>query len=94
MSAEQERQARAMMLLDYVESKQRLLLLQEQAHSLGIELEGLSRLLQDDPQNISIASYGQLLDNKRLNDLVADISEAFTETERLRMILNQLGLDV
>jgi hypothetical protein len=94
MSAEEERQAKAMVLLEYAESKQRLALLKAQADKLAAEFEALAKLLRSDLQNISVASYSSIFDYSKFNDLVADVAKTFNETSRLKETVHQLGLSV
>ena len=94
MSEEKKRQIKAMNLLEYVESKQQLVALQDRAQRLAVEFEGLAKLLRENPQNIAIDAYTSLLNHTKLGDIIADIRVAITEVAKREELVGKLGVSI
>jgi predicted transcriptional regulator len=98
MSVEEEKQARALVLLDYNEHKQKLALLQEQAQKFAKKFEELAQLLKHKPDRIH-PDLGNLKESglpsyESLATLSRDITETQQETTRLAERVRQLGFIV
>jgi hypothetical protein len=92
MSAQQEKNARATVLLEYTESKQKLALLRAQVDMLATEFEELAKILKDNPENVPLEVYELILDYKTFCERVSDLKLALKETRRLEETVRKLGL--
>jgi len=106
MSDDQEKQAKAMVLLECTETKKRLALLTEQAMQWGRELGSIGDTLQQQPACLSFDGEAMdinlavqrrdyraaLLDVAKIRALASDIRKTQTEFERLSQRVRELGL--
>jgi hypothetical protein len=108
MSAEQEDQAQAAVLLNFAKTKKRLAVLEEEARTIGRELSSLGSALERSPEFVSFDGQGMganyhvkrqdfkaaSLDPKRIANLADDIRKTLDEKRHLEDKVKQLGLDV
>lgn len=106
MSEEEEKQARAMVLLESTEARKHLAILTEEATRLGREFRRLGEALENRPALLSFDGESMnvqyalkredfkatLLDAKKLAALAADIRKTQSESERLSQRVRELGL--
>jgi hypothetical protein len=92
LNAEEERAARADVLLAYTETKRHLALLREQAHRHGEALRALADRLATKPEDIDLQGKRELLDYDALARLATDTRNAAIETNRLYHRVRELGL--
>ena len=81
MTEAEERQKRAMILLEYTEGKKTLALLQKEAQDLGKELETVAKLLRERPESIDnpdgvLPTFQDLLELAgKIRNATADLSD-------------------
>jgi hypothetical protein len=76
MTEADERQAKALALLDHQEAQGRLTHRRDAATSLSLELRGLADLLVATPTNIAVDVYEDILNMEKLRAVVSDIRTA------------------
>ena len=96
MSAEEEKQAKVAVLADYIDAKQTLELLQEQAEKLSRDFIGLGGSLKPDQiWNVALECYEVMLSKEvfdKLIQLKAAIAGAQAEATRLHQKVVAVGL--
>jgi hypothetical protein len=92
MSAQEDRQLKALALLELVESRQRKNLIWEKAARLGEHLHGLADLLKMQPDNIAAESYTDALNHESLVELVADAKQAIAGVQAAEEKARRLGV--
>jgi hypothetical protein len=80
-----------MALLDYIESKQKLVLLKLDAENLAKEFDGFAKVLRQDPTRIDNPD-GSLPTYKEVFDFARRFETTAHETARLHDAVAQLGL--
>jgi hypothetical protein len=93
MTEVDERQKRAMALLEYEEARQAVTLLQLEARQIADELEGLAKLLRNDPGRIDNPE-GEFPAYKQIFDLASKLRKAIFDLEERRDVAQRLGFDV
>jgi hypothetical protein len=79
MTEQDERQAKALALLEHQEAQARLSLRREAAKNLSLELRSLADLLVTNPTNIAVEAYEGTLTYARLSGVVSDVKTAEDE---------------
>jgi hypothetical protein len=93
MSPEDERQAKALALLEFEEQRQRHALLKNEAHKLAEALRGVAKTLDERPETLKLAGDDEVLrDYRRLGPLLDDILKTEGELRRLGSTLEKAGL--
>lgn len=92
MTESEERQIRAAALLEYHEARQALALLQIEARQIADDLEGLAKLLRDNPEGIDNPD-GVLPTYKRIFDLASKLKQAGYDFAERRHAVEKLGFD-
>lgn len=93
MTEAEERQIRAMALLEYHEARQTVTLLQLEARQIAEDLEGLAGLLRNDPERIDNPD-GKLPAYKQVFDLAAKLRKALMDLAERRDAVQRLGFDI
>ena len=93
MSEAEERQIKATALLEYHEAKQALVLLEIEASQIADDLEGLAKLLRNEPYRIENPD-GKLPPYKTIYDLALKVTRAADDLAQRKDRVEQLGLTV
>jgi hypothetical protein len=107
MTEQDERQAKAMAVLELAETKQHLGVLHAEADRIGSELSRLGTVLRVNPETISFDGEGMgmnyalkredfrtgLLNQENIQRLARDIRETIERRDRLQDRVRQMGLD-
>lgn len=94
MSEAEERQIKAIALLDYHEAKETLVLLEVEAKQLADDLQGLANLLRNEPTRIVDSSGGKVPTYKEVQELAAKITKAADDLAERKNRVQQLGFTV
>lgn len=93
MSQEQEKRVKADTLLEYHEARQRLNVLKQRARELAHEFLALGNSLQNDPTNIAVESYSEVLKFDACKELISDVRKAEKAMGEARAEAAKLGID-
>lgn len=93
MSESEERQKKALALLEYTEGKQTIALLLKDAQDIAEQCEAAAYLLKDDPTRIEIEN-STFPTGKQIFELAEKIRQAYERQAKLQRTVEDLGLTV
>jgi hypothetical protein len=94
MSEAEERQKRAMALLEYEEAKQAFALLEIEVRQVADDFEGLAKLLRNDPRRLADSSVGKVPTYEDLQSLSAKITKSADDLAERKYRLQRLGFTI